>query len=290
MARAEECPKGLPGWMATFADLMALLLCFFVLLLSFSEMDIHKYKQIAGSMKMAFGVQREVDVQAIPMGTTVISPDFSPGQPTPTLAQELRQQTTDETKSELGPDQMRKELEAAAQEIAAALEQEIEQGLIAVEVVGEEILIRIREKGSFASGSARLQDSFLPILDKIAETLSVTTGNLIVAGHTDDLPINTLQFPSNWVLSAARAAAVVHHIGESQPDLAPRMQIRAYADTRPVATNDTPEGRAENRRVEIVIARDRVDEEGRDVSGDAIDIPYESVMPPDAGLAPGTVP
>ncbi|WPL14765.1 flagellar motor protein MotB [Thiorhodovibrio litoralis] len=276
--------------MATFADLMALLLCFFVLLLSFSEMDIHKYKQIAGSMKMAFGVQREVDVQAIPMGTTVISPDFSPGQPTPTLAQELRQQTTDETKSELGPDQMRKELEAAAQEIAAALEQEIEQGLIAVEVVGEEILIRIREKGSFASGSARLQDSFLPILDKIAETLSVTTGNLIVAGHTDDLPINTLQFPSNWVLSAARAAAVVHHIGESQPDLAPRMQIRAYADTRPVATNDTPEGRAENRRVEIVIARDRVDEEGRDVSGDAIDIPYESVMPPDAGLAPGTVP
>lgn len=271
--------------MATFADLMALLLCFFVLLLSFSEMDIHKYKQIAGSMKMAFGVQREVDVQAIPMGTTVISPDFSPGKPTPTLAQELRQQTTDETKRELGPDQMREdseaaeELEAAAKEIAAALEQEIEQGLLEVEVVGEEILIRIREKGSFASGSARLQDSFFPILDKIAATLTATSGNLIIAGHTDNVPINTLQFPSNWVLSAARAAAVVHHIGESEPELAPRMQIRAHADTRPVATNDTPEGRAENRRVEIVIARDRVDEQGRDITGDAIDIPYESVMP-----------
>ncbi|EIC21874.1 type VI secretion system protein TssL, long form [Thiorhodovibrio frisius] len=279
--KAAECPKGLPGWMATFADLMALLLCFFVLLLSFSEMDVHKYKQIAGSMKMAFGVQREVDVQAIPKGTTVISPDFSPGKPTPTLAQELRQQTTDESKTELGPDQMRKELEAAAQEIAAALQEEIEQGLIDVEVVGEEILIRIREKGSFASGSARLQDSFSPILDKIAETLSATEGSLIVAGHTDDVPINTMQFPSNWVLSAARAAAVVHHITEVRPELAERMQIRAHGDTRPVATNDTPEGRAENRRVEIVIARKKSDEEGRDITGDAIDIPYRSMMPPE---------
>ncbi|WPL15786.1 Chemotaxis protein MotB [Thiorhodovibrio winogradskyi] len=281
-AKPTSCPPpGAPAWMATFADLMSLLLCFFVLLLSFSEMDVHKYKQIAGSMKMAFGVQREVDVQAIPMGTTVISPDFSPGKPTPTLAQELRQQTTDETKTQLGPDQMRKELEAAAQEIAAALQQEIEQGLIDVEVVGEEILIRIREKGSFASGSARLQDSFFPILDKIAETLSATEGSLIVAGHTDNMPINTLQFPSNWVLSAARAAAVVHQITEVQPELAERMQIRAHGDTRPVATNDTFEGRAENRRVEIVIARNKKDEEGRDITGDAINIPYRSMMPAD---------
>jgi chemotaxis protein MotB len=244
-------------------------------------MDIHKYKQIAGSMKMAFGVQREVDVQAIPMGTTVISPDFSPGKPVPTLAQELRQQTTDETKTQLGPDQMRKELEAAAQEIAMALEQEIEQGLISVEVVGEEILIRIREKGSFPSGSARLQQNFMPILDKIGEALVSTAGNLIVAGHTDNMPINTLQFPSNWVLSAARAAAVVHHISEAEPDLAERMQIRAHADTRPVAPNDTPEGRAENRRVEIVIARDVKNEEGLNISGDTIDIPYRSMMPED---------
>lgn len=283
-AKAKACEKGAPPWMATFADLMALLLCFFVLLLSFSEMDIHKYKQIAGSMKMAFGIQREVDVQAIPMGTTVISPDFSPGVPTPTLAQELRQQTTDETKSELGPDQMREELEAIAQQIAAALEQEIEQGLISVEVVGEEILIRIREKGSFASGSARLQDSFFVILDKIAETLLAAPGNLVVAGHTDNVPINTLQFPSNWVLSAARAAAVVHHITEVQPELAERMQIRAHGDTRPLATNDTMEGRAENRRVEIVIARQRQDELGRDISGDTIDIPYQSMMPAEPGM------
>lgn len=277
--RAPACPKGSPPWMATFADLMSLLLCFFVLLLSFSEMDIHKYKQIAGSMRMAFGVQREVDVQAIPMGTTVISPDFSPGVPTPTLVQELRQQTTDETRTQLGPDQMRKDLDAAALEIVAALEQEIEQGLIEVERVGEEILIRIREKGSFPSGSARLQENFKPILDKIAATLAGTAGSLIVAGHTDNVPINTLQFPSNWVLSAARSAAVVHHIDQSQPDLAERMQIRAHADTRPVATNDTFDGRAENRRVEIVIARDRQDEQGRNITGDSIDIPFLELPP-----------
>ncbi|MBK1647307.1 flagellar motor protein MotB [Rhabdochromatium marinum] len=290
-AKPVKCPpKGAPPWMSTFADLMALLLVFFVLLLSFSEMDIHKYKQIAGSMKMAFGVQREVDVQAIPMGTTVITPDFSPGKPTPTLAQELRQQTTDETRSKLDSSRERRELEAEAMQIAAALESEIEQGLISIEVVGEEILIRIREKGSFPSGSARFQDSFFEILDKIGDALATTTGNLIVAGHTDDMPINTLQFPSNWVLSAARSAAVVHYISENHPELAERMQIRAYADTRPVATNDTFDGRTQNRRVEIIIARDKKNAAGRDISGDTIDIPFESALPPPAPAAAPAAP
>ena len=82
----QECkcpPPGLPAWMGTFADLMSLLMCFFVLLLSFSEMDVLKFKQIAGSMKFAFGVQNRLEVKDIPKGTSVIAQEFRPGRPEP---------------------------------------------------------------------------------------------------------------------------------------------------------------------------------------------------------------
>ena len=90
----EEGGGGTPAWMATFADLMSLLMCFFVLLLSFSEMDVQKYKQIAGSMKNAFGVQNEIKVKDIPKGTSVIAREFSPGKPQPTQIKTVQQFTT----------------------------------------------------------------------------------------------------------------------------------------------------------------------------------------------------
>ncbi|NVK25262.1 MAG: flagellar motor protein MotB, partial [Gammaproteobacteria bacterium] len=101
----EECPKcppeGLPAWMGTFADLMSLLMCFFVLLLSFAEMDVLKFKQIAGSMKFAFGVQNKLEVKDIPKGTSVIAQEFRPGRPDPTPIRILQQQTMEITKQVL---------------------------------------------------------------------------------------------------------------------------------------------------------------------------------------------
>ncbi len=94
---AKEEGGGSPAWVMTFADLMSLLMCFFVLLLSFSNMDLIKFKQIAGSMKNAFGVQREIKVTDSPKGTSFIARDFTPGRPTPTLIKEIRQNTIDET-------------------------------------------------------------------------------------------------------------------------------------------------------------------------------------------------
>lgn len=87
------CPAGLPGWLATFGDLMSLLMCFFVLLLSFSEMDVLKFKQLAGSMREAFGVQNQIKVEDIPKGTSIIAQEFSPGRPEPTPLNEIRQMT-----------------------------------------------------------------------------------------------------------------------------------------------------------------------------------------------------
>ena len=94
MANPPECkcpPAGLPAWMGTFADLMSLLMCFFVLLLSFSEMDVLKFKQIAGSMKFAFGVQNKIEVKDIPKGTSVIAMEFRPGRPEPTPIDTIQQ-------------------------------------------------------------------------------------------------------------------------------------------------------------------------------------------------------
>lgn len=105
MSDEQECPKcppeGLPAWMGTFADLMSLLMCFFVLLLSFSEMDVLKFKQIAGSMKFAFGVQNKIEVKDIPKGTSVIAMEFRPGRPDPTPIDTIQQQTIEMTQQML---------------------------------------------------------------------------------------------------------------------------------------------------------------------------------------------
>ena len=105
MAEECDCPpcdEGLPPWLATFADLMALLMCFFVLLLSFAEMDVLKYKQVAGALKLAFGVQRDVKATEIPKGTSVIAKQYSPGKPTEVTPLEImREKTTDDTKTNL---------------------------------------------------------------------------------------------------------------------------------------------------------------------------------------------
>ena len=94
--------KGAPRWVVTFGDLMSLLMCFFVLLLSFAELDVLKYKQIAGAMKLAFGVQRDVKAMEIPKGTSVIAQQYSPGKPTKVTPLEImREKTTDDTKTNL---------------------------------------------------------------------------------------------------------------------------------------------------------------------------------------------
>ena len=117
----------------------------------------------------------------------------------------------------------------------------------------DRVLIRIREKGSFGSGQAKLKKTFLPILKLIADVLNHRNGHFIVTGHTDDIPIETKQFRSNWDLSAARAATVVHYFIQ-QGDIDPeRLEIRALSDNEPIVPNDSWKNRAQNRRVEISV-------------------------------------
>jgi chemotaxis protein MotB len=303
---SDDCPKcdaGLPPWLATFADLMSLLMCFFVLLLSFAEIDAIRFKKMADSMKDAFGVQREVEVADIVMGTSVIKQEFSPSTvPVPALIDEVRQQTTEEEKQHLNvPDasgeaeataeaateataetiadaaaqaaaeaaeKVMQEVAEQAEEIKEAMQLEIEENLVTVETQQTKIIIRINEKGSFPSGSAKLNDDFYGVMVRLSEAVAKTPGKVVVAGHSDDVPISTNRFRSNWELSSARAVTVVHALLDD-PNVDPgRVTVEGHADSQPLVPNDSRENRAINRRVELIIER------GSDVeSGEALAIP-----------------
>lgn len=321
----EECkcpPPGAPGWMSTFADLMSLLMCFFVLLLSFSEMDVLKFKQIAGSMKFAFGVQNQIKVEDIPKGTSVIAQEFSPGKPEPTPIEVVMQQTIEITKAKLdfedgesnkvggeedvkirktkreieeeasqevptetsdleaSDDAQKEESESQsesteqtpspgvaaqqglAQKIAKELRDEIEDGAIEIEALGQQLIIRVREKGAFPSGSAFLQPRFRPVITKVATILVDIPGSITVSGHTDAEPVQSELYRSNWDLSAQRAVSVAHEMIKVQGITNKKMSIVGYAGTKPLSNGKSDVDRRRNRRVEITIMQGEAAESG----------------------------
>lgn len=265
--------------MSTFADLAILLMCFFVLILSFSEMDLRKYKEIVGSMKDAFGVQRQEFAKENPKGTSFVAREFSPGKPDPSqMRRIIRQPTTSRQARNLqvpveGNPEVdeqntlqvdRAQLEAMlreaqekasenARKIRNLLNAEIQAGQVEVEQDGRRITIRIRERGAFASGRAELIEPFTPVIRKIGQAIALTGGQVVIAGHTDDVPISTARFRSNWELSAARAVTMFHRL-QQYSDVDPsRFTVEGHADTDPLVPNTSPANRARNRRVEVIV-------------------------------------
>lgn len=286
-----DCVAGLPPWMGTFADLMSLLMCFFVLLLSFSEMNAMKFQRLAGSMAQAFGVQNKLNVTDIPKGTSIIAQEFSPGIPEPTPINEIWQHTEDITEMSLEVDcaneydieqgdidteagikaRIRQQLEELveqtqqdAAQLAQKLEDQIRSGEIEIEARGRKIIIRIRERGSFKSGSAEMADDYYNVMDEISKVLKQKPGKIEVQGHSDNIPIKTARFRSNWELSSARAVSVAHALMKGGGINEQRFAVSGYADTEPLAPNNSEANRARNRRVEIVIKQgldDSLDDE-----------------------------
>jgi len=290
----EECPKcppeGLPAWMGTFADLMSLLMCFFVLLLSFSEMDVLKFKQIAGSMSFAFGVQNKIEVKDIPKGTSVIAMEFRPGKPDPTPIETIQQQTIEMTQQMLefqagdedsaggrqkqrgeqrggqaqqtatdsssSASQSSEESQTAElmKKVAQQFQKQILDGSIEMESLGQQLTIRIRENGSFSAGSAFLQPQFQPVIRKIGTLLADVPGEIAISGHSDGQHIANELYRSNWDLSAQRAVAVAEAMRTAPGFDESRMSVVGMADTNPIVENATSASdRARNRRVEINI-------------------------------------
>ncbi|SMF01168.1 chemotaxis protein MotB [Alteromonadaceae bacterium Bs31] len=282
-----KCEPGLPPWMGTFADLMSLLMCFFVLLLSFSEMDAMKFKRLAGSMAQAFGVQNKLNVTDIPKGTSIIAQEFSPGRPEPTPLNEIWQKTQDITEMSMeqycveeydieqgdeGYDagvklrvkqalqDLLSQTEADAYQLAGALNEQIVAGQVEIETRGRLIIIRIREKGSFISGSAEMSPSYKDVMREVRSVLALKKGKIEVQGHTDDIPIKTSRFRSNWELSSSRAVSVAHELMLGGDISERRFEVAGFSNTVPLAPNDSAENRARNRRVEILVKQGLEDE------------------------------
>ena len=264
-----KCPEGIPAWVMTFADLMSLLLAFFVLLFSFSSMDKAIYKEVAGSMKDAFGVQREIKVTDSPKGINIIAREFSPGIIQPSIINEVRQVTTNDSKKnpvfkdnnkEKNEDPLSEEdleimekIKKDSELLREVIDKEISVGLIDIKVTQKRIILLVREKGSFASGSAQIIKPFETVANKIGKVFNDFKGEIIVSGHTDNIPISTSRFRSNWELSSSRAVSVIHQLAKEKELKNKHFEIAAYADTKPIDSNDTVSGRAKNRRVEIMM-------------------------------------
>ena len=232
--------KGAPRWVVTFGDLMSLLLCFFVLLLSFSEMDRQKYKMVAGSMAQAFGVQRKERVFESPRGAKMVALSFD------------QDMVPKFDKQEYIATQV---MESLGEELKAALEGKL-RGLedqVDIEVDGHQTIIRLLGGATFDSGQARIRPRLIPILREIGLRLKGTDGDIIIAGHTDTVPVRGGPFETNLKLSIARAAEVAEFMIDKVEIPPERISTMGFGEYRPTHTNDTPEGREENRRVEIIL-------------------------------------
>lgn len=211
------------SWMTTYSDMVTLLLTFFVALFAFSRVDVQRFSEVMQSVRSALGVNL----------------DQLGGLPNLTDSPWL--------------------LKAAGEReqllhVKHQLEQALPQVGSGVSLVEEErgIVVRFADQALFDLGQAEIRPEALPILDQVIEILKPLANPVRVEGHTDSLPINTPLFPSNWELSTARATRVVRYLVEHGIP-ASRLSAAGYADMRPVASNATAEGRAQNRRVDLVL-------------------------------------
>lgn len=221
--------------MVTFADLMALLLALFVLLLSFSEIDSESFKKNAGPINEAFNASR---IRPTATVKVPLAPD----------------RITHEEQEKLDKVYEREEQRRIFIEtLQDVMIEEIRKETVQMIVQEDAVIIRFPDKSAFPSGSMDLTEEILPTLDRIADTLTRAEGNILVSGHTDNDPIATSQFRSNWDLSTERAVSVVHRLLQNEGLGAERITAQGFGDSRPLADNATPKGRAANRRVEIII-------------------------------------
>jgi chemotaxis protein MotB len=259
------------AWAIPYGDLITLLLAFFVVMYAMSSVNEGKYRVLSDSLVAAFrGAPRtlepiQVGEKTVGSGAdihmTIVQQAMLEGQPremlapladSPIMRQGSRQSPDQAKNSEAMDSAEAAALESVAKEVEQAMAGLIEKDLIVVRRHGLWVEVEIRTDILFPSGIATLSPSAITVLQQLAATLEPFPNPIRVEGHTDNIPINTRAFPSNWELSAARAASVVHLFMKA--GLAPqRLAVIGLGEHRPIQGNHTPEGRNANRRVVLVI-------------------------------------
>lgn len=238
----EEPKDATQSWLLTFNDLSTNLMVFFVLVFALSSIDIQKFKEFSGSFQSGMGVLHEgkkVSVKVVPPYEPGMAPQaHTPGEEAPEVTESDASNEAHE-----GP-------KSLLMEAVKALEGET--GVTTLYDQGA-LRIRLQDTLLFGSGSAEISPAAGPLLGKIARILLQVPLRIRVEGHTDTMPIATDRFPSNWELSIARAVNVLHHLIEPGGIKPERLCAVGYGETRPLFSNDSPETRRVNRRVEIVV-------------------------------------
>jgi chemotaxis protein MotB len=236
MAKKHKCPEcpppGAPPWMATYADMVTLLLTFFVLLLSFATMEQVKFNVAMTSLRGALGVLNSRQGVSVPVSNM---PQF-----------------------QIGRGRLDQVVEQMVQQIQSELRQMNLADLLQVNQTRDRLHFTLSEPLLFESGRAEVRQEADEILSVIAEIINMIPFEVRVEGHTDNIPIRTARFPSNWELSFGRGLALTQKFMEFGVNPS-RFQVIGYGEHRPLAENTTAQGRAINRRVEVIInLRDEV--------------------------------
>ncbi|WFA07890.1 flagellar motor protein MotB [Tissierella sp. Yu-01] len=237
--KKESSGAGAP-WLTTYSDLMSLLLTFFILLFSMSSVDTEKFANVTSSLQEAFiGIQGADSIidgyegsEVVPIQEGNIIDDGTIGiQISPEIIQMFEKVGEFITENDLNAE-------------------------VDVRYDDEGVFVDIKDAILFDTGSAQLKDSGINVLNMLEGLINDFENDIVVEGHTDNVPINVRQYPTNWELSTARAVSVVRYLSEVE-DIDPgRLSARGYGEHSPIAPNDTPQNRALNRRVNLFIVFD----------------------------------
>ncbi len=220
----EDDEPSSPAWMTTYGDMMTLLMTFFILIMSFSTMEVEKFKMAMGSLKGAMGI---LGVQK------KLRPDqswFSPQQSNVNQMEEM----------------------SILHHVAKLRELVKKKGMeehVVISMDGSEVFIQVKDHLLFNLGKADLKPNFLTILSLIAKTLLKDAKEIKIEGHTDDLPIRTEKYPSNWELSLDRALSVLKYFVKHEGISPNKLTAAGFGEHHPIVPNNSPENRAKNRRV-----------------------------------------
>jgi chemotaxis protein MotB len=233
----------LDRWLVSYADFMTLLFALFVVLFAFAKADQKKQAQVTESIDAAF---RSLGI--FPESSRLHSKGVAGGS-----EQAVAPMNIVMGEDVLAPAKVKDDLDQVRRELQQILSNQVAQHTVSIQMGSDGLVISLREAGFFNSGSATPRPETLPTLRQIAASLGRTPYDLRIEGHTDNIPIHTAEFDSNWELSSARATRIARLFLDMHALPADRLSAAGYAEFHPVANNNAPEGRAQNRRVDLVV-------------------------------------
>lgn len=254
--KKQEESSGAPEWMTTYSDMVTLLLTFFIMLFAMSTVDKARFTDVARSLSNSLLNLSTGESILDSSGKSIITVDFvNPSDKNLPQQNEKYIESAEEMVIDAQRQIYEMEMDIAKEEIRQAA---VAQGIgNKVEIIEEKdfIIVRLESELFFDSGRADIRPEGYPVLDQLAEVLRNIDNEILVSGHTDNVPINTPLFKSNWELSTARATTVVRYFTETLGLDPVKFTATGNGEHRPLADNSTAEGRQRNRRIEIMIMK-----------------------------------